>query len=242
MIEEGLIERFGDRAGDFRIIDTECRDIDFKGADDTPIVIRWPLDGLESMVEVFPGNVIVIAGEQNAGKTAFLLALTKLNQARHPVHYFSSEMSGGELKKRLLMFQDMTLDDWKFFPKEHYTLDAIQPDAVNIIDFLEVHDKFYRVGGYLKGIYNKLEGRKGIAIVALQKNRNQDFGLGGERAMECTRLYATISSEFPGGRFKIEKGKNWATSINPNQYSVRFKLIGGCHFVLDGDWELLKKK
>ncbi len=236
--DEELIEKHGDRAGVFRVIDKNCDTIDFLSVVADPIVLKWPIEGLENMVEIFPGNIIVIAGEPNTGKTAFVLSLIYLNQKRHDIHYFSSEMGGREIRKRLLMFEDMNLTEWKFHAKERYTLDSIEPDAVNVIDFLEIHDNFFEVGGKLKQIHDKLNKEKGIAIVALQKNRGTDFGLGGQRGMEIPRLYLTISSEFPGGRFKIEKAKNWATTTNPNQYSVKFKLIGGCHFVLDGDWVL----
>jgi len=237
LIEEKVIEKHGDRAGSFRIVDPGCNIIDFMNIDASPINLKWPLEGLERMVEVYPGNIIVIAGEPNAGKTAMLLSFIYHNQGRHKIHYFSSEMGGMEIRKRLLMFRDMNLEDWKFVPREEYTLDAIEPDCVNIIDFLEIHTNFYEVGGRLKAIHNKLDKNKGIALVALQKNRFTEFGLGGQRGLEIPRLYLTISSEFPGGRLKIVKAKNWGTSDNPNQYSIKFKLAGGCYFVAESEWE-----
>ena len=48
-----------------------------------------------------PGNIIVVAGEQNAGKTAFLLNFVRLNMTRHEMFYYSSEMGASEMRKRL---------------------------------------------------------------------------------------------------------------------------------------------
>ena len=100
-----------------------------------------------------------------------------------------------------------------------------------IIDFLEIHDNFYEVGGKMAEIHNKLKGA--IAIIALQKNPGTDTGLGGFRGPEKPRLYITMSRS---NYCKIVKAKNWATSENPNGKMIRYKIYQGCNLYSKGDW------
>lgn len=234
-VKEGFVERVGTKRGCYRLVNRECDKIDFMNITAEPVDLNWPLQSLGVMVEVFPKNIIVVAGVQNAGKTGFMLDLTYKNMNKHDIWYFSSEMGAMEMRKRLFMF-DIALSDWNFHPMERSSdfADVIKPDAINIIDYLELHDNFYQVGGMLKAIYDKLD--QGLAFVALQKNPKAATGLGGYRGLEKPRLYINLESAYPGGEATIVKCKNWATNINPNGYKVKYKLIGGCHFVEEGDW------
>jgi hypothetical protein len=143
-------------------------------------------------------------------------------------------MGSSELRKRLDKFDDIALSDWKFKPWERSGnfADVIKPGKgkINIIDFLEIHDNFYEVGGKLAEIHNKLKGA--IAIVALQKNRGVDTGLGGFRSIEKPRLALAMSP----GTLKIVKAKNWKTSENPNGKQIRFKIAAGCKLFNQGNW------
>jgi len=235
-VKEGLLERVPGQVGMYRRVESEVETIDFLNATSEVFPVKWPFQ-VEQLVEVMPGNLVCVAGEIEAGKTAFLLNVAKLNMNHFDVHYFSSEMGASEFKKRLSKFEGMNLNDWKDLKAKARAgdfQDVIRPDALNIIDFIEVHDEFYKVGAYLKRIHDKL--KSGIAIVAIQKNPGRDEGLGGNRSMEVARLYLSMSKEFPGGRLKITKGKNWATDKNPNGLSIKYNIIGGCKFKRDGDW------
>ena len=239
LCENGIIERVGRRRGCYRLVDSECDEINYKNADTEPIVFKWPLENLATMIEVFPGNIVVVAGVQNAGKSAFMLDLTRKNMDNQKIWYFSSEMGGMELRKRLLMF-NMPIDYWDkctFKDRTHDFADVIHPNDVNIIDYLEIHDNFYAVSGMLKAIHDKLD--KGVAFVALQKNPGAETGLGGYRGLEKPRVYLNLDPDYPGGKATIVKATNWATNINPNGYSVKFKLISGCYFIEDGQWNRL---
>jgi hypothetical protein len=156
-----------------------------------------------------------------------------MNMAKHEVHYFSSEMGALELKDRLLKF-DRPLTSWeivKFKERASNFADVIKPNAVNIIDFLEVHDEFYKIGGLIKAIYDKLT--TGIAVIAIQKNKGTDFGLGGMRSLEKARLYLAMEP----GKIRIVKGKNYASQMYPNGREHDFRLIQGCHFQGEGTWK-----
>jgi hypothetical protein len=228
----GIIERTGNRNGCYRRIERECENIDFLNAPTESINIRWPF-GIEQYVKILPKNIIVVAGSPDSGKTAFLLNVVKENMDRFNIHYFSSEMGSVEMRDRLGKF-GISLESWRrcnFKERSSNFSDVIVPDAINIFDFIEVHDEFYKVGAWLKEIYDKLT--TGIALVALQKKYGQDLGRGGLGTLEKPRLYLAIDN----GKMKIVKAKNWINSqVNPNGLEVLFKLVDGCKFIKVGDW------
>ena len=169
LIEEGLITRHGEKAGQFRTVDQTCEAIDFLHSDGTPLDIHYPL-GLEELAQTMPGDIILTSGEVNSGKTAFLLGIVYHNMACMETHYFSSEMGSAEMKKRLEKF-DIPLSAWKFhaWERSHNFADIIRPDALNIIDFLEVNDngEYFKMGSYITQIHRQL--KRGVAVIGIQK-------------------------------------------------------------------------
>lgn len=230
LCDEELIQRYGNRNGSFRVIDTSAEEIDFVNVSGEIVDIKWPFQ-IEKYLKILPKNIIVIAGVSDAGKTALLLNFVEMNMDKHQIYYFSSEMGSEEFNLRLSNF-GRPLNSWKFKPIERSSNfpDVIRKDAINIVDYLEIHDEFYKIGGYIKDIYDKLD--KGIAIIAIQKNPGSLYGLGGARGLEKARLYMTIDNH----KLKIEKGKNWVTSANPNGLVLHFKLLRGCHFIIEQPW------
>jgi len=232
-VKDGIIEGAGNRNGQFRRIDTEVEEMDFMSAKAETVNIWLPF-GLDEKVEIMPGNIIVVAGSPDSGKTGLLLNIIRENMREFETHYFNSEMGSSELKKRLSNFDDLTLDMWNFkaWERSDNFGDVIKPGKgkINIIDFLEIHDNFYEVGGKLAEIHKKLKGA--IAFVALQKNPGSKMGLGGFRSAEKPRLYLSMDS----GVLSIAKAKNWATSENPNGLQYRFKVVAGCKFIKMQGW------
>lgn len=224
LVNEDVIEREG--PGRFRRIERESQEIDFLNADISMVLdIRWPFQ-LERYVDIYPKNIIVVAGDSNAGKTALLLNVVRLNMHRHRVIYFSSEMGPEELRLRLDKFQ-IPINEWKFAARERASnfSHAIYPEAVNIIDYLELTDDFYKVGGEIKAVFDRLT--TGIAIIALQKKEGKVLGRGGDFSLEKARLYLSMDA----GELTIVKGKNWAKpGVNPKGMSFKFKLADGCRF------------
>lgn len=229
---EKIIERYGNRSGQFRVVDTDLEVLDWRSAATGEIPVILPLD-VHEYVKIMPKNLIVIAGSPNAGKTAFLLNIVKSNMYKYNINYFSSEMSECEMRDRLSKFTDIGLDDWKFraYNRCSNFADVIVPDEINIIDFLELHDEFWKVGSMFKEIYEKLT--TGIAIIAIQKKHGARTGKGGDITLEKPRLYLSME----GGKVKIEKGKNWRhPTVNPNNLECTFKLVQGCKFIKEADW------
>lgn len=232
LCDKGLIERHGTKSGQYRLLDTSLEEIDLYAQDDEEISIKWPF-GIEKLVKTMSKNIVILAGVSNAGKTAFLLNVIEQNMDIYDIHYFISEMGKAELKSRLQKF-DRPLKSWKFHSYERTGnfADVIKPNAINIIDFLEIYHEHYMIGQWIKDIYDRLN--KGIAIIAIQKKPGAAVGVGGITTLEKARLYLNIDS----GRLKIEKGKNWTSELkNPNGLELHFKLIKGCKFLVVQDWE-----
>lgn len=241
LVKKGYLERVGKKRGWYRRRQLECEPMDFLSATEEPVKLRLPLR-LSKYVQIHPGNIIIVAGAPNSGKTALMLNIIRENMDQWNTNYFTSEMDAGELRLRLKKFPDMTLDMWKFkaYRRGADFADVIEPGPgnLNIIDFLEVHDEFYIVAKRLKEIHDRLQGA--IAIVGLQKNPGVDTGLGGWRSMEVTRL--AIALEY--GRCKITKAKNWADPTkNPNGWQIGFKLVDGCRIIPDNiGWQKTAEK
>lgn len=231
--EKGTIEQHQKQNKLYRRIDNTARIIDFKSAANrSPLTLQFPLK-IERLVNIYPKNIIVLAGAPNAGKTGWLLNFIKLNMSDHGIYYFSSEMGDTELALRLSKFQGMALDEWNFTAEERSSnfADVIRPDCINIIDFLEIDRDFNEIAGQIRQIYDKLSS--GVAIIALQKNSGAVLGRGGTFSLEKARLYLSMDA----GITTITKAKNWVNpEINPNQMKIKYKIVGGCKFIIEGDW------
>jgi hypothetical protein len=232
LCKEGLVERDPKKDGMYRLLDSASPEIPWQNADPKAFIpLKWVF-GLEELVNIYPKNIIVVAGAPNAGKTAFCLNFIEMNQHRTelgnllPIHLFSSEMGEQEMKVRLSKFP---CSDWSFkaFERSSNFADAIKPDKINIVDYLEVTDNFYLVSSELKAIHDKL--KTGIAIITLQKKRGAELGRGAEFSLEKPRLYLSMDN----GKLTIIKAKNWSKEgQNPNGMTFNFKLVNGTKFIV----------
>jgi len=229
-----FIERHASKRGMYRRKETELEIMDFKNVDAEPVDLWLPFE-LSDYVEIYPGNMIMIAGMKSSGKTAIMLNMVYENQRGWDVHYFNSEMGAKEMRKRLDLFPYTSIDQWKFsaYRRSENFGDAIPggEDKLILIDFLEIHDEFYAVGKALKAIHDNLKGA--IAVVAIQKNPGVEVGLGGWRSAEVSRLYLSMDK----GKVKITDAKNYRTEKNPNGWVRYFKLSLGCQISCPHDWQ-----
>ena len=139
---EPLLEKYGASRGCYRRIDTSIEYMDFANADiENSINLALPL-GLHAKTKFFPKAVIVIAGVSGMGKTLFAFNTISENMGRFPIFYFNSEMGPEALKEKLSHFPIpmsewakgmKVIDNWDF----NNIADKIQPDALNVVDYLE---------------------------------------------------------------------------------------------------------
>ena len=229
-----MIESYGQKHDTYRLIERECTPMDWENAPIDEVPLKFPLE-LEEYVKIYPKNIIVIAGESNAGKTSWALEFIRLNQDKHTIHYFNSEMGETELKIRLGLFQNVK--EWKFnaWERGDNFEDVIYPDSINIVDYIDVTEDFARIGTPIKRIHEKLN--KGIAILMIQKNPDRydikrgewiatDYGVGGAKSIGKSRLYLSMGH----GKIKVVKAKGWRGTDNPNGMIREFKLYSGWQF------------
>ena len=141
-------------------------------------------------------------------------------------------MSARACVKRLSKHRETPLKDWKMNFVESFNdySDVTQPDALNFIDYVEPPDgEYFKVPSILSAIQRKLN--EGIAIVALQKNPGVSYGIGGHQTKAKPSIFCTLE----GNVCKVEKVKNF-NKINPNGYTVKFKIFDGLNLSRIGDW------
>lgn len=227
LVKDGIIEKYGKKSGCYRVVDRDVEEMNWENAPTQDIQLTWPLS-LEDYVKIYPTNVCVIAGASNSGKTTFALDFARRNCGLYKINYFNSEMGAAELRMRLELFENTEKATWKrirFVERADNFDDVVMPDEINIIDYMEVLDEFWKVGEQIKNIWSRLN--KGIAIIALQKNVGATLGRGGALGTEKPRMYLAMDY----GKIKIVKAKNWRATENPNNLICEFFLAGGYKFI-----------
>lgn len=229
-----VLEDVGDKMGVLRRKSTDIVDIDIR-EDEEDEVKMWLPFGLNRSVKIMPKNIIVVAGETNSGKTAFCMNIARFNMHRMKVKYISSEMMGAEFRQRILAFGDK-LEDWDSVDKvlcAKNQQDAIIPDGLNIIDYLEVYDSFYKIGEDIKKIWDALT--TGVAIINIQKKKGAEFARGGEFTLEKARLafslysHGRIDSKLIGSCL-VTKAKNGRGHHNPTDKEIFYTLDNGIKY------------
>lgn len=234
LCDQGLIEKYGNKRGSWRTVQSEVQEMNWKDCDDTIIDVKWPFE-MEQFYLCLPKNIIVIAGSANAGKTAYCLNFAMLNMDKFKINYFTSEMGPLELKIRLKKFA-IPFVKWepvRFVERNANFSDIIDPDGINIVDYIEVPEEAWKIATPINEIFRKLN--KGICIIALQKPRMRDIARGGESTLDRPRLYLSMGN----GVMKIIKCKNWANEDrNPNNLSREYKILQGHNFIYRSEWGL----
>ncbi len=229
--EQGVIKKYGNERGVYTRIEDKVEEINWENCDDTVVNVQWPF-GLEKFYICLPKNIIVVAGSPDAGKTAFCLNFAQLNMERYLINYFSSEMGALELKSRLEKFP-IGKSKWKrvkFFERSLNFADVIDPEGINIVDYIEVPEEAWKIVTPINEIFRRLT--KGICIIALQKPISRDVARGGEGTLDRPRMYLSMGNN----EIKIIKCKNWASHINPKRMSLKYKITQGCKFTQESEW------
>jgi hypothetical protein len=156
LVKNQVVERHSSKNGLYRRIITQFEEIDFDEGGE-PIDLIWPFS-LEKYFICLPRNIVVLSGSYDSGKTCFCLNFALMNMDRFKVNYFSSEMASLELRRRLEQFE-VPLKKWKnirFVDLASNFADAVKENEINIIDFMEIYDEFWKVSGWIADIYKKL--------------------------------------------------------------------------------------
>jgi len=238
LIKDGVLRRVGNQSGVYRHIDKKQESIDWKAASEDSVPIWLPFE-LSDRVIIPPGSIILLSGSQGAGKTAVLMNMVYENMQRFECHYFSSEIGPGAFKKRISKFPYSTPDNWnvEFYQRSDNFEDVVKKGrgVLNVVDYLELHSDFWKVGEYLHNIHAALDGA--IAIVALQMDPGRKTGRGGSHSLEKPELSIAINS----GKATITKVREFVGEENPNGKEYIYKLVNGCQIIKSVGWHVPKE-
>ena len=238
LVEQKILRPVG-RRGEYRVI-KPVEPINWWNDEisEEPINLLFPRShedetefGIEDCVEVFPGDMIAIAGASNFGKTTLALNILGENLGLMPCVLMGSEYTASDgkispkFKRRMNRMKWVTwIEDskprFKLYPVGSDYEDYVQPDSLNVIDWVSLPGEYYLIDTVMKAIKDKV-GR-GIAVVVLQKNRAIEWGEGGERTERYADIYITLDpygkeSMITLGKVKAPKGKAtgrmWAFDI-----------------------------
>jgi hypothetical protein len=152
-----------------------------------------------------------------------------------------------EVADRLNTFEGylgMRRNDWNF-TAAHLNIregqqfeDVIQPDCINICDYLSKADDWHRVGADIERMIDKVG--HGLLIVSIQMSDYRDLPHGGSFPVQSARLYLTMKMNRDNGigTLKILKAKKpvkgagrvegcWATYRFDPPDDPQFKIIQG---------------
>jgi len=215
----------------FTVVDDTLRPIKFKQPTGSKVDLIIPF-GIHKYGFLYRHNIMVVSGSKDAGKTAFLLNLIRMNMNKHRIAYWSSEMCEDEMAVRLSKYEGLDIEDWNFEAYERsYNFDqVIIPDAVNVIDYLELggdEAEYYKGVALIRKIYDKLDD--GIAIIACQKNKDAELPKGGSGLLEKARIAVSLDK----GKATLTICKNWADGVttSPTGLNWSYQLVGGINYV-----------
>ncbi len=121
------------------------------------------------------------------------------------VRYLSTEISHFEFKERAKDFKTLSPGDWSVKFQEDLSRDSLidhVKDSNNntlwLIDYVEVYDKFYEIGGILRDLHSRLNG--GVMIAAVQKNRGAKMAVGGNFTEMKPQLVVAMDWDYKNGQ------------------------------------------
>jgi hypothetical protein len=228
-VKEGLIERQGLRSGTYSPIrgtGIKMNDL-ILNASTNPVELRLPL-AIDALLNIYNRNLIVIQGLSNAGKTAFLLEIARLNRSLFDtIKYINTEMDASEIKDRV---ERRNIDLEEFLSYVEFSLVKsthlsgairyeIEPNGLNLVDYLHLEDATL-MATEMDKIQERLDN--GIAVVAIQKYFGKDMGYGGHGVKNRARLVIDLSRDVVTLK-KVKSPRWWHKEIRLDESYRRFE-------------------
>jgi len=195
--------------------------------------IHWPKGrdgtkfGFDGCVCISPGDIIVVAGVSNTGKTTFAQNFLWENMDNYPCVLMGNEYTPVKFKRRISrMTWNSPLDEngkpkFELIRRFENWKDIIEPGKFTIIDWISLPaNELYNIGNVIQGIQSKVGD--GIAMIVLQKDEASKLGRGRAFSEELASLYLTIDK----GRMTVRKAKEWFEH-NPNGECYGFDITNG---------------
>jgi len=183
------------------------------------INVKLPIK-LDSMIDLYYGDLLIAAGLTNTGKTSFALEFAMKN--RHlGVNYLSSEVTPQQIHDRAEKdgIKIESLSGIKFALLYDAFQDVVEPGKVNIIDYLQApgsteDPRYFAIPHLISKIHEKMKGT-GMTLICIQKDKGKRTGDGGPKTLHRSNLYLTLD--------KDDRGRHW---MNIQKCKVRSALEG----------------
>lgn len=248
LLRRKIIETVGRRHGFYQRVDHGDGLYDWMSAKDDYYPLALPL-GLSDLCCVSPGNIVLVAGQTNAGKSTFLHNCNYLNLScfggwHSEINLFVSE-GGHEIKRRLLGMNpdhDLWNQGLRVRLRRNQFHHAVKDGSLNVIDYLKVHDNFYEVAKKLEKIGAAVPN--GCALVGMQMKRGEDTPRGGDFGLEECRLAVALmyDRETQVRTCRIIKCKFPKNPMcNPEGMEIDFKILQNGFFQIENGWEYVDK-
>jgi putative DNA primase/helicase len=257
LLMAGTLEQDDVLRGTYRTRDCNVNILDINAYIEDDLVEFWLPFELFCSVRLSPKNIVMIAGENNAGKTTFAIEMLKENLEMYSnsdkkFFYITSEMGAAELKSTLTRFGTLkdfercTFIDRQFEPYDLIKNNKDMQDGFVFIDFLETRSGDYsKTVAEVQKIYDALGD--GIAVVLVQKQPGKEHAKGGSGMLEKPRFALNLEK-----RFKSDIGNICIAHIakcksvhygekNPDGQSVYY-LVNAKGSVAITSWSYLSSK
>lgn len=206
LTQEKIVRPSGRRDGIYRVI-TQVEPIQIFGVKrerHPPFKLIFPKDRDTEMEMEFAehiilrgGDLVLISGRSNFGKTALCMNFCGENIDKHPV-LMGNEYSTPDLEPTPRFLNRLDAMNWVEWANsdgcDKFTLlpvrgdyaEHIVKDRINIIDWVNLAgSELYEISPLMDGIKRAL-GREGIGIIALQKGDEAEAGRGGQFTKDFT--------------------------------------------------------
>ena len=217
----------------YRYINKDKDIIDWYNSNvDKTINIQWPKGrdgskfGFDGCVCISPGDIIVVAGVSNMGKTTFAQNFLWENMDNYPCVLMGNEYTPVKFKRRIsrMIWNDPILDGkpkFELIKRLENWADIVEPDKITIIDWISLPaNELYNIGHVIQGIQSKVGN--GVGLIVLQKDESSNLGRGRAFSEELASLYLTIDK----GRMSVRKAKEWFQH-DPNREVYGFDITNG---------------
>jgi hypothetical protein len=239
---EGILESCGNRSGTYRKIEKDFTLQQWWNDEGEPLPLTFPL-GVGQLAKVYAGNMILLEGQKSQGKSAFALEFCRMNRNLFPnqkIRYQNVEMADSELIERFRKYppEQMTLADWKthvdFIKRTGDWWDLINPDGINVVDYLIEYEKSYMIADFVWKIHQKL--KTGICLVLVQRDPLKPYPAGGRAVRDIPRLVMSLIHH----KLRLEDVKSfWFSEYgNPTGLVKGYKQVNWHDFQQTEEWRI----
>lgn len=196
LAERKIVKSSGRRDGVYKVIQ-QVKPIKVFGRERRPpISIHFPCDydtkeelSFASSIVFREGDLILLSGQSNKGKTTLCMSFCGENIDEHPILMGNeyTSVDNEPMPRFLSRLDDMDWVEWAENGEDKFTLlpvradyaEHIVKDKINIIDWINLDaNALYGISNVMEAI--KKELGKGVAIIAIQKKEGESAGRGGQ--------------------------------------------------------------